>query len=184
MQFDQLKRREFITLLGSAATAWPLAARAQQPGAMRRIGALLGGVETDNESRARATALREGLEKLGWIEGRNLHIDYRWTGGGLDRFRPLAEELVRLNPDVMFAGATLALHRFLKWWHRRRWLNGTEMARIDKMSGLEFERVCGEIFQRLGYKVTVTKASGDQGADLLLERQGRRIVVQTKRQTS
>jgi putative ABC transport system substrate-binding protein len=108
MQFDRLRRRDFITLFGGAAVAWPLAARAQQLDGLRRIGALFGPAETDPEGQARAAALREGLQKLGWTEGRNLHIEYRWAGGA-DRMRSLAAELVRLNPEVIFAAATSAL---------------------------------------------------------------------------
>ena len=70
-------RREFITLLGGAAT-WPLAARAQQPAGMRRIGVLTAFADNDAEAQANITACRQSLEKVGWIEGRNLAIDYRW----------------------------------------------------------------------------------------------------------
>jgi putative ABC transport system substrate-binding protein len=95
--------------LGGAAAAWPLAARAQQSDGMRRIGALFSQAETDPEGQARIAAFRQGLQKSGWTEGRNVRIDYRWAAGGLDRQRPLAAELVRLNPDVIFASATSAL---------------------------------------------------------------------------
>jgi putative ABC transport system substrate-binding protein len=81
MQFDQLKRREFITLLGSAA-AWPLAARAQQPDRIRRIGVLMGHAESDSEAQAHIAAFRDGLQKLGWMEGRNTRIDTRWATPG------------------------------------------------------------------------------------------------------
>jgi putative ABC transport system substrate-binding protein len=104
-----MKRRDFITLLGGGAVVWPLAARAQQPDGMRRIGALFSAVETDPEGQARAAALRQGLQKLGWTEGRNLRIEYRWAGGSLDRMRPLAAELVSLNLEVLFAAATASL---------------------------------------------------------------------------
>jgi putative ABC transport system substrate-binding protein len=109
MQFDQLKRREFITLLGGAAVAWPLAARAQQGGAMPRVGALFGIAENDPEGRNRIDAFRQGLEKLGWMAGQNVQVEYRWGGGGLERLRAQAAELVRPKPDVLLAGATLAL---------------------------------------------------------------------------
>jgi hypothetical protein len=79
-----MQRREFITLLGSAAT-WPVAARAQQGERMQRIGVLMGGAETDLESHSRMSALQQGLEKLGWKVGRNLRIDYRWTMADLGR---------------------------------------------------------------------------------------------------
>jgi putative tryptophan/tyrosine transport system substrate-binding protein len=105
-----VRRRTFITLLGGAA-AWPLAARAQQGGAMPRVGVLFGIAENDPEGRNRVDAFRQELEKLGWMVGQNLHVDYRWGGGteGLERMRAHAAELVRLKPDVLLAGATLAL---------------------------------------------------------------------------
>jgi putative tryptophan/tyrosine transport system substrate-binding protein len=78
MLFDPLKRRDFIRLLGGAAAAWPLAARAQQAGGMRRIGVLTAFADNDAEAQANITAFRQSLEKVGWIEGRNLAIDYRW----------------------------------------------------------------------------------------------------------
>jgi putative ABC transport system substrate-binding protein len=81
-----LQRREFITLLGGAA-AWPLAAQAQQPDRMRRIGVLMPLAESDPEGRARIAAFGEGLEKLGWTEGREVQIEYRWTAGDPDRAR-------------------------------------------------------------------------------------------------
>jgi putative ABC transport system substrate-binding protein len=77
-----VRRREFITLLGGAA-AWPFAARAQQRDRMRRIGVLMNLAEGDPESQARIAAFRGGLDKLGWIEGRDLQIDYRWFAGDL-----------------------------------------------------------------------------------------------------
>jgi len=102
-----MKRREFVTLLGGAA-AWPLAARAQQPGQTRRIGVLLGFSESDPEAQTWMTALQDGLQKLGWVRNRNLHIDYRWSGSNVNRLRALAKELVNLQPDLIVAGATQA----------------------------------------------------------------------------
>jgi putative ABC transport system substrate-binding protein len=93
-----MKRREFITLMSGAAAAWPLAARAQQGDSVRRIG-VLGGAENDREGAT--AALREGLAKLGWIEGRNLRIDLRIGTGDLDRYRSDAAELVSLAPEVI-----------------------------------------------------------------------------------
>ena len=100
MQFVQLKRREFVTLLGGAV-AWPIAARAQQGARMQRIGVLMGYPEGDRQAQANVTALRQGLENLGWIEGRNVQMDYRWAGADPDKARAFAKELVGLAPDVI-----------------------------------------------------------------------------------
>jgi putative ABC transport system substrate-binding protein len=97
-----MRRREFITLLGSAAVAWPLAAWAQQPARVLRIGILEALTETDLQGRARIAALRDGLEKLGWTDGRNVRIDYRWGAVDLDRGHAYAAELAGLAPDVIF----------------------------------------------------------------------------------
>jgi len=82
-----MKRREFITLLGGSAFAWPLAARAQEPAGMRRIGVLTAFADNDAEAQANITAFRQSLEKVGWIEGRNLTIDYRWGDADPERER-------------------------------------------------------------------------------------------------
>src|SRR5215475_8018727 len=96
-----MKRRDFIALLGGAAAAWPLAARATQAERMRRIGVLMGYPEGDPQAQANVTALLEGLQNLGWIEGRNVQIDYRWAGGDPDKARTFARELIATTPDVM-----------------------------------------------------------------------------------
>jgi putative tryptophan/tyrosine transport system substrate-binding protein len=96
-----MQRRQFITLLGGAATAWPLVARAQQDGRVRRIGYLDVGDEADRIVRAREGAMREGLAKLGWVEGRNVRFDIRDSARDADRLRAHADELVRLAPDVI-----------------------------------------------------------------------------------
>src|SRR6516164_408912 len=104
MQFDQLKRREFITLLGSAAAVWPLAAaRAQQREKMRRIGVLLNAAADDSDFQAWVGAFQQGLAQSGWIIGRNVRIDTRWAGGKADDVRRYAAELVALAPDVILA---------------------------------------------------------------------------------
>jgi putative tryptophan/tyrosine transport system substrate-binding protein len=95
-----VNRREFITLLGGAA-AWPLAARAQQPDRVRRIGVLMNQAADDSEGQARNAAFLQGLGALGWAVGRNVRIDYRWAGGDADRIRRYAAELVALTPDVI-----------------------------------------------------------------------------------
>jgi ABC-type uncharacterized transport system substrate-binding protein len=100
-----MKRREFIRLLGATAT-WPLAARAQQPERMRRVGVLVGLAESDPEMRLWLAAFRQGLEKLGWSEGRNVHIDYRFHTAGADQVQVLARELIALKPEVILAEGT------------------------------------------------------------------------------
>ena len=106
MQFDQLKRREFITLLGGAAAVWPLAVRAQQGEPMRRIGVLMNPAADDPEGQARLAAFEQGLAQLGWIIGRNVRTDTRWAAGNADRFRTYAAELVAFGPDVILAATT------------------------------------------------------------------------------
>jgi putative ABC transport system substrate-binding protein len=100
-----MRRREFITLLGSAA-AWPVAARAQQPERMRRIGVLMHLPENDPETQARVRALLEGLQQLGWTDGRNVRIDYRFGAADVERSRRYAAELIALAPDVIQASGT------------------------------------------------------------------------------
>jgi putative ABC transport system substrate-binding protein len=95
-----MRRRDFITLAGGAAV-WPLAARAQQPGRMRRIGVLMISVADDPETQARTAAFLQGLQQLGWTVGRNVQIDWRWSAFDRDRYRAMASELVALHPDVL-----------------------------------------------------------------------------------
>jgi ABC-type uncharacterized transport system substrate-binding protein len=102
-----MKRREFITLLGGAVVL-PLAARAQQPERMRRIGVLMSLAEDDPATKARVAAFRQGLERRGWSEGRNIHIDYRFTASTAERIPAFAKELVGLQPDVILAQSTVA----------------------------------------------------------------------------
>jgi ABC-type uncharacterized transport system substrate-binding protein len=103
-----VKRREFITLMGGAA-AWPLAARAQEPDRMRRIGVLTNLVENDPEGQARDAAFLQGLQQLGWTDGRNVRIDIRRTLGDTDRARRDAAELVALAPDVILTTGSAAM---------------------------------------------------------------------------
>jgi ABC-type uncharacterized transport system substrate-binding protein len=109
-----VRRREFIALLGGAAVAWPLAARAQQGGGMRRIGVLVAYAESDREGQARVAAFRDGLQKLGWTEGRNIRIDYRWAAGDMEAMQRFAKELVALQPDLIFAPTTPATAAMLQ----------------------------------------------------------------------
>src|SRR5262249_55865183 len=97
-----MKRREFITLLGGTAAAWPLAARAQQREKPRHIGVLMALAADDPESSRRLTAFVQGLQELGWSEGRNVRIDVRWSAGDAARMRVQAAELIVLAPDVVF----------------------------------------------------------------------------------
>src|SRR5262249_41622358 len=102
-----MSRREFIALLGSAAAAWPLAARAQQPtDRVRRIGVLMPFTSDDSESQARLMAFAQGLQQLGWAVGRNVRIETRWGAGDADRYRKYAAELVALAPDVILANGS------------------------------------------------------------------------------
>jgi putative ABC transport system substrate-binding protein len=103
-----VNRRSFITLFAGAA-AWPLAARAQQGERMRRIGMLMNLTADDRESQIRNAAFLQGLQQLGWTEGGNVRIDYRWAAGDADRFRRYAAELVALAPDVILASASPAV---------------------------------------------------------------------------
>jgi ABC-type uncharacterized transport system substrate-binding protein len=98
-----MKRREFITLLGGAAASWPLVAQAQRDGPIPHVAVLLAGQEDDSDLRARLAGLRSGLERLGWFEGRNIRITYRYAAGRPDRFQPLAKELVALQPKLIVA---------------------------------------------------------------------------------
>jgi putative ABC transport system substrate-binding protein len=107
-----IRRRSFITLLGGAA-AWPLAARAQQGARVRRIGVLVGGDETP-VAKAGVSAFTQSLAGLGWTDGRNVRMDLRWGGDGINRIRVSAQELVGLHPDIiltMAAPATVAVQR-------------------------------------------------------------------------
>ena len=99
-----MRRREFVILLGGVlAAARPLAARAQQPDRARRIGALIGFAEGDREQRARTAAFLNRLQELGWTDGRNIRIDYRYTNADTERMRVSADELVALSPDLILA---------------------------------------------------------------------------------
>jgi putative ABC transport system substrate-binding protein len=104
-----MRRREFITLLGGAAAAWPLAARAQQTGRMRRIGVLMNTSADDPEGQARIAAFHQGLQEWGWTLGRSARIDVRWGAVDADNSRRYAAELVALTPDVILASASAAM---------------------------------------------------------------------------
>jgi len=100
-----MKRREFITLVGGAA-AWPIVAHGQQLDPMRRIGVLTAYAESDPEAQAWVAAFREGLQKLGWADGRNIRIDYRWAGSEVESMQRFAKEVVALQPDLILSNNT------------------------------------------------------------------------------
>jgi ABC-type uncharacterized transport system substrate-binding protein len=101
-----MKRREFITLLGGSAAAWPIAGRAQQTERIRRVGVLVSPSESDREGQARVASFREELQKLGWAEGRNTRIDYRWGALDAESAQRFAKELAALQPDVILTSNT------------------------------------------------------------------------------
>jgi putative ABC transport system substrate-binding protein len=109
-----MKRREFITLLGSAAVAWPLAARAQQPERMRRIGVLMSLAAGDPGGQARLVAFVQGLQEQGWTVGRNVRLDIRWAAGEPELFRRYAAELVALAPDVILGAVSSSVRALLE----------------------------------------------------------------------
>jgi ABC-type uncharacterized transport system substrate-binding protein len=100
-----MRRRDFITLLGGAAVAWPLMARAQQPERMRRIGVVMAYAGSDPNGQVQVAAFRQALQKLGWIEGRNIRIDFRYASDDSARVRALAVELLDLKPDLMVSNS-------------------------------------------------------------------------------
>ena len=109
-----MRRREFITLFGVAALAGPRAARAQQADRVRRVGVLMSRAAGDPEEQARFAAFLEGLQKLGWTDGRNVRIDYRWAAADADRSRTYAAELVALAPDVILASGSTSVAALLQ----------------------------------------------------------------------
>jgi len=109
-----MRRRDFISLIGSAAATWPLAAGAQQPEQVRRIGVMAPYAEDDKDAQVRNAAFLQGLQESGWTEGRNMRIDYRWGTGDVDLNRRNAAELVSLTPDVILAVGTPTLEPLQK----------------------------------------------------------------------
>ena len=98
-----MRRRQFITLLGGAAVAWPFPAWAQQGGNVARVGVLLNLAAEDPEGQSRLAAFLQGMQEAGWAVGRNLRVDLRWGAGDMDRIRKQAVDLVALAPDVILA---------------------------------------------------------------------------------
>jgi putative tryptophan/tyrosine transport system substrate-binding protein len=104
-----MQRRDFLTLLGGAAAAWPFAASAQQPDRVRRIGVLSALAEDDPESVTRRATFEQTLKALGWTNGSNLRVDYRWSGNDADRIRKLVAELIALAPDLIVTSGNIVL---------------------------------------------------------------------------
>ena len=101
-----MRRRDFVTAFCSAVALQPVLAMAQQTDRMRRVGVLMGFDESDPEAQAEVSVFVRGLSELGWTDGRNVHLDVRWSAGNADRMRALAKEIVSLQPDVILAGTT------------------------------------------------------------------------------
>jgi putative ABC transport system substrate-binding protein len=123
-----MKRRNFITLLGGAATTWPFATWAQQAGRARRIGVLMS-VANGPEGEARLEAFLKGLQQLGWIEGRNVRIDQRWGAGDAERARKYAAELVALGPDVILVGGATNMDALQRATHHPDCVRGPHRPR-------------------------------------------------------
>jgi ABC-type uncharacterized transport system substrate-binding protein len=109
-----MQRRQFITLVGGTVIAWPLSARAQQPDRMRRIGVLMSVAADDPEGQARIAAFLQGLQQLGWTDGRNVRIDTRWAAGSADDVPKYAAELVALTPDVILGAGSFTVGPLLR----------------------------------------------------------------------
>ena len=112
-----MRRREFIKLVGGAAAAWPFTVRAQQGDRIRRIGVLTGGRAEDADSKARIAAFEQALQQLGWTQGRNVRIDYRFAGGDAAIIRKQAEELVALASDVILSSGSFSTGPVLRATH-------------------------------------------------------------------
>src|SRR6516165_6458508 len=104
-----MNRRSILALLGGAAAAWPLAARAQQPDRMRLVGVLMAYAESDRAAQSWLATFRAALAKLGWTEGTNLRVELRWSAADPDKIRTFAKELVDLRPDAIFGQSTPAI---------------------------------------------------------------------------
>jgi putative ABC transport system substrate-binding protein len=113
----KVRRREFITLIGGAAATWPLVARAQQGERMRRIGVLMAFTENDQQGAARVAAFQESLQKLGWVQGRNIQFDTRWAGANTETMKKFAKELVTLQPDLILSNSTPTTKALLQQTH-------------------------------------------------------------------
>jgi putative ABC transport system substrate-binding protein len=106
-----VKRRDFITLLGGTVVMWPLAARAEKGGGIRRVGIIMGFAENDEVWQSYLASFRQGLQELGWTEGRNIRFDHRFTGESEERMLAMAEEVVALQPDVILVSTNSVVRR-------------------------------------------------------------------------
>ena len=147
-----MNRREFITLLGGATASWPLAARAQQPERIRRIGVLMNRAANDAEGQDGIAAFRQALQQLGWSDGSNVQIDIRWSENDLDRIRRNATELVALAPDVILAPGTLGV---------------VALQRITRMLPIVFVQVSDPV--GTGLVDTLARPGGNATGFMLLE---------------
>ena len=145
-----IERRKFLATLGGAAVAWPLAARAQQGERVRRLGVLTVLDSSDPEVKAWLTAFEEGLQKLGWSQGRNLRIDYRWPGRDEGRLQTYAAELVRMAPDALVAATVPAL---------------VALQRVTRSLPIVFVLVSDPV--RLGFVASLARPGGISGAQAL-----------------
>ena len=109
-----VRRRDFITLLGGAAAAWPLAAHAEKSDRVRRVGVIMGFAQNDEVWQAYLATFRQGLQELGWSNGRNIRFDYRFTGESAERMHIVAEEMVALAPDVILVSTNSVVSATLK----------------------------------------------------------------------
>jgi ABC-type uncharacterized transport system substrate-binding protein len=137
-----MRRRAFMSLIGGAAV-WPLAARAQQAAQVRRIGVLVPFAEDHPVGQARVAAFLQGLRQLGWTDGSNVRIDYRWSAGDADRSRKFATELIALGPDVVMAFTSAAgdQHRSDRVCGRRR-PGRRRLCRKPGAAGRQHDRLC------------------------------------------
>ena len=134
-----MRRREFITLVGGVAAAWPLATRAQQPETMRRVGVLIALSKDDPQSGARVTALQQGLGELGLIVGRNLQIDYRFGISDDEVARAATVDLLRLGPEVVIANSPRQCEQYKRWIARfllYSWLSASRLRSVSLRASL------------------------------------------------
>jgi putative tryptophan/tyrosine transport system substrate-binding protein len=147
-----IRRRELITLLGGAAAAWPVAARAQQAGRTRRVAVLASGFEDDLQNAARITSFRDALAKLGWADGRNVRLDVRSAGGDRNRLQTLAADVVATRPDVIFAAG----------------VNATEvLQQTTQTVPIVFAQIAGPV--ELGFVTSVPHPGGNMTGFALFE---------------